>query len=41
VTAENLEDAVKLAEQCPVLAAGGGVEAGELTLLNAGRQAVW
>jgi hypothetical protein len=41
VRAENLEEAVKPAEQCPVLPAGGGVEVGEHTLLNAGRQPAW
>jgi hypothetical protein len=33
-SAENLEAAVVLAKGCPFLEAGGGVEVGELTLLN-------
>jgi YCII-related domain len=34
VTADDLEAAVALAETCPVLAHGGGIEVGELTRLN-------
>jgi uncharacterized protein YciI len=34
ITAENLQAAARLAEGCPYVAAGGGVEVGELTLLN-------
>jgi hypothetical protein len=30
VTAENLDEAVTLAKGCPIVAAGGGVEVGEL-----------
>jgi hypothetical protein len=30
VTAENLDEAVTLAKSCPIVAAGGGVEVGEL-----------
>ena len=30
VTAENLDEAVMLAKGCPIVAAGGGVEVGEL-----------
>jgi YCII-related domain-containing protein len=30
VTAENLDEAVTLAKDCPIVAAGGGVEVGEL-----------
>jgi hypothetical protein len=39
VTADNLEAAVALAEGCPHLANGGGVEVGELTILNSGLRA--
>jgi hypothetical protein len=38
VSAENLAAALALAAECPMLAAGGGVEVGELTLLNSGRR---
>jgi hypothetical protein len=38
ISAENREAAVALAEGCPILADGGGVEVGELTLLNSGRR---
>ena len=31
VTAENLDEALTLAKGCPIMAAGGGVEVGELT----------
>jgi hypothetical protein len=34
VTADSIEEALKLAESCPVLPAGGGVEVGEITLLD-------
>ncbi len=40
VTADNLEAAVALAEECPELAVGGGVEVGELTILFAGLRAL-
>jgi hypothetical protein len=30
VTAENLDEAVTLAKNCPIVAVGGGVEVGEL-----------
>ncbi len=30
VTADNLDEAVTLAKDCPIVAAGGGVEVGEL-----------
>jgi hypothetical protein len=40
VTADNLEAAVALAEGCPHLANGGGVEVGELTILNSGLRAL-
>jgi hypothetical protein len=36
VSADSLEAALTLAGECPMLAAGGGVEVGELTLLNSG-----
>jgi len=36
VTADNLAAAVALAESCPILESGGGVEVGELTPVNAG-----
>jgi YCII-related domain len=36
VTAENLEAAVALAEGCPLLQRGGGVEVGVITELNPG-----
>jgi hypothetical protein len=36
VTADSLEAAVALARECPVLEQGGGVEVGELTILNRG-----
>jgi hypothetical protein len=39
ITADNLEAAVELAKGNPMVASGGGVEVGELTLLNNGRQA--
>ena len=38
VTAENLAAALALAAECPMLAARGGVEVGELTLLNSGHR---
>jgi hypothetical protein len=34
IIADDLHSAVALAEQCPVLKQGGGVEVGELTMLN-------
>jgi hypothetical protein len=34
VTAEDREGALSLAKECPILKVGGGVEVGELTLLN-------
>jgi hypothetical protein len=34
VSAEDLETAVKLAEGCPFLQVGGGVEVGQLSLLS-------
>jgi YCII-related domain len=40
ITADDLQSAVALANGCPVLAAGGGVEIGELTPLNSGRRAL-
>ncbi len=36
VTAADLSAAVQLARNCPAMREGGGVEIGELTLLNAG-----
>ncbi|NKQ58626.1 hypothetical protein HFP15_37865 [Amycolatopsis sp. K13G38] len=39
VTAENLDAAVALAKDCPMLAEGGAVEVGELTPLNRGTRA--
>jgi hypothetical protein len=33
VTAENLDEALTLAKGCPIVAAGGGVEVGELAAL--------
>ena len=36
IAAENLEEAVALAQGCPYVGAGGGVEVGELTQLNLG-----
>jgi YCII-related domain len=36
ITADDLEAAVALARGCPTVAAGGGVEVGELTQLNVG-----
>jgi len=37
VRADSLETALALASGCPALESGGGVEVGELTLLNRGR----
>jgi hypothetical protein len=34
ITADDLEVAVALAQGCPVLGQGGGVEVGELTTVN-------
>lgn len=39
ITADNLDEAVELAKGNPFVASGGGVEVGELTLLNKGRHA--
>jgi hypothetical protein len=36
IKADDLQAAVALAEGCPVLNEGGGVEVGELTILNRG-----
>jgi hypothetical protein len=36
ITADDLEAAVSLARGCPFLAQGGGIEVGELALLNPG-----
>jgi hypothetical protein len=36
IKADDLKAAVALAEGCPVLNEGGGVEVGELTILNRG-----
>jgi hypothetical protein len=38
VTADNLEEAVAVAKGCPFLADGGGVEVGEITVVNRGTQ---
>jgi hypothetical protein len=40
ITADSLETAVALAEAHPLVTRGGGVEVGELTLLNKGRQLI-
>jgi hypothetical protein len=40
IDAEDLDAAVKLAGDCPVLTHGGGVEVGELTLLNRGTEPI-
>jgi hypothetical protein len=37
ISAENLDKAVKLAKSHPLMRLGGGVEIGELTLINAGK----
>ena len=37
IEADDLAAAVKLAEGCPMVGWGGGVEVGELMVLNAGR----
>jgi len=34
VEAANLDAAVEMAKTCPILASGGGVEVGELTVIN-------
>jgi hypothetical protein len=34
VTGDDLEEAVALARRCPVLGEGGGVEVGEITVVN-------
>jgi hypothetical protein len=38
ITADDLDAATALAETHPLLALGGGVEIGELTLINAGKE---
>jgi len=40
IDAEDLDAAVKLAGDCPILTDGGGVEVGELTLLNRGTESI-
>lgn len=35
ITADSLDEAVELMSNCPLLAAGGGVEVGEITPLDA------
>ncbi|HMA47606.1 MAG TPA: YciI family protein [Frankiaceae bacterium] len=40
ITADDLDAAVALAQGCPVLTQGGGVEVGELTLLNRGTASI-
>ena len=40
ITADNLEAAVALAGGHPLVTRGGGVEVGELTLLNKGRHLI-
>jgi hypothetical protein len=40
VSADDLEVAVALAKSCPALSYGGGVEVGELTLLNRGTERI-
>jgi YCII-related domain len=37
ISADDLDAAVALAEKCPVLKHSGGVEVGELTIINDGR----
>jgi hypothetical protein len=39
ISAEDLASAVAVARGCPILAAGGGVEVGELAPVNAERRA--
>jgi hypothetical protein len=34
LTADSLTDALAIAQGCPAVAAGGGVEVGEITLMN-------
>jgi hypothetical protein len=34
VTADSLPEALKLADGCPIVSAGGGVEVGEITLVD-------
>jgi hypothetical protein len=34
VTADSLQEALKVAEGCPIVPAGGGVEVGEITVLD-------
>jgi hypothetical protein len=40
ITADSLDAAVALAEGHPLITRGGGVEVGELTLLNKGRHLI-
>jgi uncharacterized protein YndB with AHSA1/START domain len=40
ISADNLDDAVALAESHPLMGLGGGVEIGELTPINAGKHLV-
>lgn len=40
ITADSLDAAVALAEGHPLITRGGGVEVGELTLLNQGRHLI-
>jgi hypothetical protein len=40
IRADNLEAAVALAQAHPLMTRGGGVEIGELTLINEGRQLI-
>jgi len=40
ITADDLDAAVALAEQCPVVKQGGSVEVGELTMINNGRNTI-
>jgi hypothetical protein len=40
ITADDLDAAVALAEQCPILKQGGGVDLGELTMLNDGHATI-
>jgi len=40
ISADNLEAAIALAEVHPLMTRGGGVEIGELTLINEGKQLI-
>jgi hypothetical protein len=40
INADTPAEAIELAEGCPIITAGGGIEVGELTLPNPGRRAV-